>query len=113
EILNFVEFLSRHHKIDSIFSHNINNALQKSRSAYRLVDKCIVPYVNDAEGQMVINALAATGSTRFQGAHNHILDAGRSLTNGQWADSIRNSIHAVEAVVVQIDEQSNTLSAAL
>lgn len=82
----------------------IRNALKLSRAAYRLLDDgcTIVPVASEEEGQAVQKAFADVAATEFSGAREHLRNAANELTAGNAADSIRESIHAVESVARSI-----------
>ena len=50
---------------------------------------------------------------QFNGARSHLRNAASHLTAGAYADSIRESIHAVEAVGKMLDPSAGVLSDAL
>lgn len=113
KIFNLIEYFSRDDRIDVYFVRKVNYALEKSRSAYRLVDKSIIAYTSEYEGKAVEQALLASAPSKFSSARSHLVAAGRELGLGNWSDSIRESIHAVESVAVLIDPSSTTLGAAI
>ena len=78
-----------------------------------MVDKSIIAYASEYEGKAVEEALLASSPLKFSGSRSHLVAAGRELGLGNWSDSIRESIHAVESVAVLIDPSSNTLSSAI
>jgi len=43
----------------------------------------------------------------------HLQESAKFIRNGKWADSVRESIHAVESLVGKMDIKSNTLGGAL
>src|SRR4029077_11593980 len=61
---------------------------------------------------LAARALADVGTTEFQGARAHLRNAAEELTGGRYADSVRESIHAVESVVIVL-EPSGDFSKAL
>jgi hypothetical protein len=88
-------------------------ALSFTHAAYRLVDRTtIVPVGSDAELATLKRAFADVGTTEFQGARAHLRKAAEELTAGRYADSVRESIHAVESVVIVL-EPSGDFSKAL
>lgn len=113
ELLGFVQFILRHKKCPHNLSHNINYALEKSHSAYRVFDSdTIVPIASDAEEQTLKRAFADLNSTEFRGARNHLRQAGSLLTEGEFAESVRESIHSVESVA-RVITSSGALGEAL
>jgi hypothetical protein len=95
----------------------LNDAFERYRVPYRFVEAgpSIVPTATEEEGRAVQEAFAALGADEFAGARKHLRGAGIYLGQpGKDADSIRESIHAVEAVCrVAADKPSATLSDAL
>lgn len=91
----------------------LGTAFSESRSAYRVADKTIFPAATPEEGQMIAAAFADLSRAEYGGARQHLRTAGALLTAGDWAGSIRESIHAVESTAKFIEPTANTLSDAL
>jgi hypothetical protein len=72
--------------------------MEEEHCAYRLIENNIVPIASEEEGRAIYSALEVTSRPGLGGARAHLLKAGSSLTTGQYADSVRESIHAVESV---------------
>jgi hypothetical protein len=64
-----------------------------------LEKRTIVPIGSDTELETLKRAFADLAATEFHGARAHLRSAATELTAGNNADSIRESIHAVESVV--------------
>jgi hypothetical protein len=95
------------------FPRLIEAALKQGRAAYRLVDgDTIFPIGSEAEGATVERALADVSAAEFHGARTHLRNAADELTAGRFADSVRQSIHAVESVA-EVLESTGSLSGAL
>jgi len=97
EALGLVEWLARN-TLDRTVALAFSRALEEERCAYRLIDNNIVPITSEEEGQAIYAALDAMARPGLGGARAHLLKAGSSLTAGEYADSVRESIHAVESV---------------
>jgi hypothetical protein len=97
KVLGVSEWLVRAAQ-DEYFSKQMAFILEDERSAYRLIDSSIVPIVSPEEGQALLGALDAIDKPGFGGGRSHLLKAGSALTSGQYSDSVRESIHAVESV---------------
>ncbi|MES2904350.1 MAG: hypothetical protein V4696_09220 [Pseudomonadota bacterium] len=87
-------------------------ALEDSRAAWRLVEGQVVPITSEDQAKAVAGALSEVRSLGPDGAKTHLKNAASYLTQGKWADSVRESIHAVEAVACTFEDCS-TLSDAL
>src|SRR5258708_16661677 len=81
---------------------------------YRVVEhKVICPIASDTEHASIVKAFADLAATQFNGARAHLGKAASHLTAGAYADSVRESIHAVEAVGRTLDPTPDVLSKAL
>jgi hypothetical protein len=96
-ILGLVEWLARH-SADPRLAASFGKILEEERCAYRLVEGSIVPIASPEEGQALSEAVVALQKTSLGGGRSHLLKAGSELTAGRYADSVRESIHAVESV---------------
>jgi hypothetical protein len=92
---------------DEYLSKEVASVLEEERSAYRLVDSSIVPIVSPEEGQSLMEALEAVNRPGLSGSRSHLLKAGSALTSGEYADSVRESIHSVESVARSLTGESS------
>jgi hypothetical protein len=77
------------------------------------VDKRTIGPLGSPEEIGTLNkAFADLTAVEFRGAKAHLAKAAEALTLGQWADSVRESIHAVESVT-RVLEPDADLSKAL
>jgi hypothetical protein len=114
EVFGFVQWVLRHRDRPYEFDRQIDRALTRARSAYRLLDgDTIIPIGSNEEHQNIVNALADVASSEFRGARTHLKNAAIELSAGNWPASVRESIHAVESVARVLDPKSNTLAPAL
>lgn len=112
-VFTFLEFIIRHLDHPDHFINMINDRLAKARSAYRIVEKTVMPFTTDAEADAVQSAFQCLRHGKYHGAFTHLNNAGTYLTAGQWADSVRESVHAVEAVATLIEPSAKVLGPAL
>jgi hypothetical protein len=110
--LEFVEFLVKHPNFPQHLIDALNSVFVESGFAYRIINKTIVPISNEQMAQAVTTAMTDLG-TEHLGAEAHLAAAASNLTKGQYADSIRESIHAVESVARRINPEASTLAPAL
>ncbi|WP_136659873.1 hypothetical protein [Nitratireductor sp. XY-223] len=86
------------------FPESIIRALTYSRAPYRVIaGKTIVPISSDTELETLKKAFADITAAEFHGARAHLHRAAELLTEGNWADSVRESIHSVESVARVLD----------
>ena len=98
-VLGFVQWVLRHKQKPRGLELEVNAALRASRAAYALFDNdTIIPVGSDAERDTLARAFADVAVSEFHGARAHLRSAGSELTAGNYGPSIRESIHAVEAV---------------
>ena len=95
------------------FEFKLKTIVKKHHLAYIIYDGKIKPISNEFEGKTYVAALDETKDTGQLGAHSHLIKAGEQINHEKWADSVRESISAVEAVCRQIVGENATLGSAL
>ena len=90
---------------------------EKHAAAYRL-DMSQRPYWfypqgNREQGEAIQQSIETIHQNNMDGATTHLRQAVEHINAQQYADSITDSIHAVESVARQIAPQANTLGTAL
>lgn len=113
KIFGFIQFVIRHPKCPPGLRERITRALEVGGAAYRIVGDTVMPLASEAEIQTAEHAFAAVSTGGYAGAQAHLRTAAEELTAGHYADSIRESIHAVEAVARTLDPSATTLDPAL
>ena len=105
DVFDRVEFIMRRPTCPATFVKEMETAFAKCRLAY-MIDRgpppTIFPATMPEEGDRLrvnLNELRAAG---LQGCTKHLRDASKCLNDGDWAGSVRESIHAVEAVTKKI-----------
>lgn len=112
-VFGFLQFVLRHPSCPFDFDRIIEDALRRSRAAYRVLDKnTIIPIGSEEEAETLQRALVDLAEAEFRGARSHLRAAGSHLTAGDNAASVRESIHSVESVA-RVLEPSGDLSKAL
>jgi hypothetical protein len=95
------------------FAQRIARILNYCRSPYRIVaDDVICPIGTDEEAATVNKAFVDLKASSLSGGREHLKSASAELSAGNFADSVRESIHAVE-LVVRVLEPSGDFSKAL
>jgi hypothetical protein len=98
---------------DLDYAH-VDDALHITRAAYAVFDRdTIIPIGSEAERDTLARAFADLATSEFRGARAHLRNAGSELTTGNYGPSIRESIHAVEAVARVLETSAGTLGPAL
>lgn len=110
-VLEFVEFICNHDLCPLEIEKNFNQAFQSSGFAYRIHNKSIIPVSSEEMANAVVRSLDDLNN--FSAATSHLRAAAHNLSTGRFADSVRESIHAVESVARTIIPSANTLAPAL
>ena len=95
------------------FEFKLKTIVKKHHLAYTIYNGKIEPISNEFEGKTYVAALDETKDTGQLGAHSHLIKAGEQINHQKWADSVRESISAVEAICRQIVGENATLGSAL
>ena len=107
EIFGLLEFLLRHQGCPKRFAPAINSALESTQAAFRIVDgDTLVPYSSEEETATVVAAISDLADPQLAGAKEHYKKAAGSLSDGDYAGSMRESIHAVESLTKALTGKS-------
>ena len=118
EVLDLVEILANDSQyVGEEFVNSISESFERCAAAYWL-DKSKYPHnffprSNEAQGESTREAIKTIRDSGMEGAETHLRQAVAHINAQQFADSISDSIHAVESVARQIDPKSKTLGPAL
>lgn len=114
KVFDFIQWVLRHGNRPPGFADDIGEALKIGRAAYAIFDgDTIVPIASEAEAKNLRQAFVDLAATEFGGARAQLRNAGEKLTAGDFSGSVRDSIHAVEAVARLLEPSANTLDPAL
>jgi hypothetical protein len=95
------------------FGDKVAGILEQCQSPYRLLEgDVLMPVGSEAEANTISQALVDLAPPEFSGPRAHLRAAAAELTEGHFADSVRESIHAVESVA-KLLEPTGDLSKAL
>jgi hypothetical protein len=95
------------------FAKRIDSILRYSRAPYRVIDaEVICPVGSDEEAKTIAKAFVDVKGAGLTGGKEHLKSAVGALTDGDFAGSVRESIHAVESAV-RVLEPSGDFSKAL
>lgn len=113
EVFDLVEFLFRHTGSSNIMRRELTGAFVRARAAYRIVDDQIVAVGTAQQGAAFESAVQKTEEVGAEAARAHLISAGIGLRDGDWAGSVRESIHAVEAMARRLEPEATKLGSAL
>ncbi len=111
------QLIMRHPSCPSPFIVDTSKIFEECQLAY-IVDtngiSTILPAATTQEGEALIGALGNLNEGGYSGAEVHLREAGIQISAGDWAESVRESIHAVESVARVLDPRdASTLDRAL
>ena len=115
KLFDLIEFFMTHPESDTEMKTDLSQAFVDARTAYRLKDNQIIMVGNHEQAQAVLQAIDDTEQAGYSGPRQHLVKAGKDLTGGNWKESVRESIHSVEAMTLNIAPQKgkNNLTIAL
>ena len=118
EVITFVEYILRHEECPLDLYCAIEHAFARTSTAY-FVGKIgeiptIMPRISHEAGEATRQDIETLNASNMDGATTHLRHATEHINSGHHADSIADSIHAVESVACKIDPKANkTLGSAL
>lgn len=113
KLFDMIEFLLRHDNCSAEFKFDIARAFVRARAAYRVVDDLIVAVGTVEQAAAFEDAVSQAEASGAGAARTHLIASGKALREGDWAGSVRESIHAVEAMAVRLAPGTETLGPAL
>ena len=113
-LFNLVEFFVRHTGCSAELKRELTGAFVMARAAYRIFDNQYIVAIGTNEQAMAYErAVAEAESKNATAARKHLIAAGVAIRESDWTGSVRESIHAVEAMAVYLAPNANTLGDAL
>ena len=112
DLFEFLTFLMRCGALNYLEAH-FADAFEESRLAYRIEESTIYPKASEEEAAAIKQAFADLKEVEYNAARSHLRLAAECINGGEWAASVRESIHSVESVARVIEPTAATLSDAL
>ena len=114
ELFDLVELLLRHSACSDELKHDFSYAFINERAAYRIVDNEHIVAIGTGEQAAAFErAITDAELKNAATARNQLIAAGLALRTSDWAGSIRQSIHAVEAMAIRLAPGAKELGPAL
>lgn len=117
EILTLIEFVLRHKDCWVTLREDLVSAFDDTPIAYFVEEinglPTIMPRVSREAGEATQKAVQSISAGGFEGAAIHLRQAAEQINAGQYANSMVDSIHAVESVAREIAPKEKTLGPAL
>ena len=107
-VFDLLQFVMKHEYVPDGFREYVVTTLQESMCAYTIIEGVwtIVPSAIPEQHTSVERAFGTLQSGPFGAARRHLSDAAECINSGDYAGSVRESIHAVESVARRIDGNS-------
>ncbi|MDQ7019965.1 MAG: hypothetical protein Q9M33_12480 [Robiginitomaculum sp.] len=104
DVLDFVQFILREKTLDPNIRKSIKDLFVESNMAYRVYGNppTLIPLSSEEDAEAVLKSLDTLREAKQKGASTHLKNAAESLRSGNFSDSVRESIHAVESTVKRI-----------
>ena len=118
QVLDLIEIMVNDKDLTDAFVIDMRNLFEQSGAAYGLDTSqrpyCFVPRASKEQGEATQQAIETIRESNLDAAAAHLRQATEHINAQQYADSIADSIHAVESVARMIDPEANkTLGPAL
>lgn len=117
KVFDLIQFVMRRPECPFDFIGDMKETFAISQLAHAIdigPPPTILPAVTQEEGNALLESLQTLREAGLSGGEEHLRKSALCINQGDWAGSIRESIHAVESVARIIDPQaSQTLGPAL
>ena len=115
KVFDLIVFFVRHPQCPNQFIGEVGLAFLKHPIAYvfDFKSRTIYPAATPEEGKAIVDAVHELHEHGFDGARNHLMQSASLINQGEWAQSVHQSISAVESVARRIAPGTNTLGDAL
>ena len=117
KVFDLIQFVLRHPRCPHGFVTEMRRTFVDSHLAYTIdvgPPPTIFPAATPEEGAAIVKSLQLLRQADLDGSAAHLRKASECINEGDWAGSVRESIHAVESVARQLDpEAAQTLGPAL
>ena len=113
-LFDLIEFLVRHRNCSAELKCELADAFVAARAAYRIFDNEYIAAIGtDQQAEAFEHAIADAEVKNATAARKQLIAAAVALRNSDWPGTVRESIHAVEAMAVRLAPDTDTLGAAL
>lgn len=99
-IFDFLQFVLRHDRVPNRIYASIKSILEDCLCAYAIVEDgpTIIPIAIPEQRESVEKSFQVLSSESFDGARTHLRESAQHINEGDYAGSIRESIHSVESI---------------
>ena len=117
-VLDLVEIISNDHACEEPFAEQVHHLFERHAAPYRFDSSQspfhFIPRGSKEQGEATQRAVDTLRQAQMDGPTTHLRKAAEDMNGGRYAESVGNSIHAVESVARLIDPKAaKTLGPAL
>jgi hypothetical protein len=104
KLLDFVQFIMRSAFTDSRVKKIVGNLFSECHMAYRVFGNppTLIPVSSKEDANTILQSLKTLSEANQKGASAHLKNAAVHLNAGDFSDSVRESINAVESTVRKV-----------
>ena len=116
KVFDLLQFVFRQPQCPPSFLGTMMSVFTECRLAYKIDEgepPTIIPAFTEEEGNAVIESLKTLREAGLGGSTEHLRNACECINKGDWAGSIRESIHTVESVARKLAPKAMNLKPAL
>lgn len=116
KVFDMLGYIMRHPECPPNLIEDMSESFSDSHLAYGIDASgppTIIPMTTKAEGEAIVSSLSTLTDAGLNGSASHLRKSAECINRHEWANSVRESIHAVESVAVTISSRATTLSSAL
>ncbi len=116
KVFDLIQFVMRHSECRPDFIGDMKEAFALSRLTYTVdigPPPTIFPAVTQEEKEALLESLETLREAGLSGAAKHLRKASKCINQGDWAGSVRESIHAVESVARTLAPKTKRLDLVL
>lgn len=103
-VFDLIEHVVSDGRVEGIIVKGLISSFETAISACRIIDGQIVAIGQEEQGRAYLMAVNETNSGGYGLARAHLLAAGGAIATEHWADSVRESITAVESVARNVSK---------
>ena len=116
-VFDFLQIVMRHDECPPDFVEAVQEIFESRQLAYRIDTNgppTILPMATKQEGEAISEAISTFQKEGLGGPETHLRQSAEHINQGNWSDSIRESVHAVESIArILAPKATNSLKPAL
>jgi len=109
QVFDFLQFILRHDRAPSEFCGVVQSILKDRQCAYMVIDDgpSIASIATPEQGESIEQSFQVLALGPFDGARTHLRESAQCINVGDYAGSVRESIHAVESAARNLSRDAD------